>query len=184
MNLDDFKSQWHNFSPEAPSPSQAREIERRAAEQKTETLRVRYRRHCLIMTLVSVAGILICLPFVSEMPVLFACVCVFFAVMGFFQLKMIREIDLADPTRMSVKRTIESICRIERLRRIKRITGIAMSIPLLCYMMFEFTGALGPSVILTCSVGILVGIATGVVLNRSAMKMLGDLRRSLDGEEY
>lgn len=188
MNIDDLRSQWQNIgSGQADVPSDVREMlaraERRTALKDARSLRDNYFRLCMRMIAVSGLGVLAVVPFAKESAVLFACSVTFFVLMALSQLWQAMEVRRLDFGHMSVREAVEGVCRLERIRVIKRTVGITLAVPLLAYMGAVQIHLYGSGIAVGLAAGAVIGMAVGLMVNHRASSLLREMKERVEGSE-
>ncbi len=182
MNIDELRSQWQSLDVD-PDREALREALRRVARRDAESLRERYFKLCLRMIAVSAFGIAESVPFGRTAPTLMWCAFAFYILMAVFhviQAVMAHNLDFG---RMSVRRSIEAVCDIERMRVIKRAVGITLAIPLVVYMCTVVSDAYGPYTVYGCVAGAVVGLIAGLIINHNATTLLRRMKEQLGDEQ-
>lgn len=179
MNIDELKNNWNSLTlpPDYTlGDEHEREICRRVESGRVTTLRDRLGRISLRLSLLCAGGILIMVPYLHEtflLAILSICFFVFMSVTHYIMYRRVCRINFYD---MTVKDAIIAVSNINRDRIRQRAVGMALGIPLVCYMIFTFTSVFGHYHLYGCIAGAIVGVIIGLIINHRATMILRELR--------
>ncbi|MDE5750400.1 MAG: hypothetical protein K2H87_06495 [Duncaniella sp.] len=148
-----------------------------------ESLLDRYARLCLRMVCVCLIAMVIAAETYTIEPPYAVFLEIYFVVMLGFQLwsyHKARGIRLGE---MSVCEAIRSVRYLERLRVIKRLTGLVLGVPLIIYMLVYIGNLFGASYMSVCIGGAVIGGVMGWFINRHATGLLTSLREELGDKD-
>lgn len=182
MNIDELRSQWQSLDVD-PDRAALHKAVRRIAQRDAESLRSRYYKLCLRMIGMSAFGIAVSVPFGRTAPTLMWCSFAFFILMAVFHIIQAVMAHNLDFGRLSVRRSIEAVCDLERMRVIKRAVGIALGVPLLVYMCIVVSDAYGPYTVYGCVCGAVIGLVIGLIINHNATTLLRRMKEDLGDEQ-
>ncbi|MCM1522551.1 MAG: hypothetical protein NC039_07860 [Muribaculaceae bacterium] len=179
MNIDELKSNWQSIDFTTPQQEQARETERRVAENGVKSLCGRYHAICLRMTVLSAVGILTFIPFAKSAPILVCAAVAFFIIMAILHMWQAIYVNKINLGSMTMMQAIDAVCKLERMRIVKRSIGICLAVPLLCYGFFVLSDAYGPVMLAGCLSGALIGLILGLLINRRISSILSQMKERL-----
>lgn len=179
MDIDNLRDEWKSIDV-PPCGDETLKVERKVASgHGVRTLRGRLKRISLRLIGGCVAGVLCMIPFAPDHEVLAVAVSAFFIVMGVLHAVQYRMLSGMDPSNATMVDSIRDVCRLESFRRVRRMVGLALMVPLMVYMAMEFTDTYGAYVLPGCIAGLAVGCLAGVTVNRRATKLLREMKRQL-----
>ncbi len=151
-------------------------------EVKTHSRIGRLRRYFAVMSVVALLWVAL-FPIVlwnMEVPrfiIIYGAV--FFAVMGVMIIFVYRSLKVLDPGRQTVVEALQTVCRVQVLRRIHRQVGYLMALPLLAVMIYYFYMISMP-MFYGGLAGAVIGLCIGVVNDRKASRLIASIRSELE----
>lgn len=181
-DIDRLRRQWReaDITPNADRGETTREAYKPKAR---ESLRDRYARLCLRMVCVCLLAMVIAAETYTIIPLYTVFLEVYFVVMLGFQLWSYHKARCIRLGEMSVCDAIRSVRYLERLRVVKRLTGLVLGVPLIINMLVYIGSLFGASYMSVCIGGALIGGVMGWLINRHATGLLTSLREELGDKD-
>lgn len=180
MNIDELKRNWNSLNLPADTPMpEVRDLEDKVATQRVTTLRDRIYRLHIRLSIVACVAILTMVPFAKDEPWLVAFATLFFVLMAALHAATAFWVHGLDYSRMTVKDALRSVYELERRRNRNRAIGVALAVPLICYMCYTFSNGAEPAFFFGCVSGACLGVLIGLIINHKAVMMLREMKREL-----
>lgn len=180
MDIDEIKLHWQSMKPSPPpGGTDADDILARVTRSKVSTLRDRLGRIYRCITIVAWISMWLPVPFLRHHPEIAIPMMAFFALMGSLQLGMLIRIRRLRFSDMTLKEAIARVTMIEEWRVRNRAIGMGLAIPLLTFMCIRFSDYYGPYMLTGCILGAVLGLITGLQINRRAVQLIRSMKQEL-----
>ncbi len=183
MNIDELKNNWNSLDFSSTGHlDDEREICRQVESGRVTTLRDRLGDISLRLSLLCLAALFLMVPYIHEALLMAVLAMGFFIFMAVMHYIMYRRVSRVNFSKMTVKDAIITVSNINRERIRQRAIGMALGIPLVCYMIFTITSIFGHYSIYGCVAGAVIGLIIGLVVNHRATMILRELRQQFEQE--
>lgn len=180
MDIDDLRSKWNSIEiPEERVGENTRDILSKMKAGKVNTLRDRYSSLSRGLVIVCVGGIFVSIPYLSATPTLGVLMICFFVLLGAIHMQTLWRVRRLRFSDMTIRDAMKEVCLLESNRIRKRTLGISLGLPLVFYMSMTLWDRYGDYVLYGCLAGAILGIATGLIINRRANEILRDMKSQL-----
>lgn len=183
-DLEQLRRSWRRAtsatSADTASARCLRDMEHRALTERIATPAYRLERIAFRPILFIIIGVAISLLFRRSDPVIMAAMDLFFIVMAVIHLRIYRMVRQLQPSAMTVSEMLATLCRIEIARSRARITGMALALPLVAWMMYVFAAEYGEYALYGSCVGLVAGLTAGICIWRKGARLIRQMKKQLE----